>query len=167
MHEIVAALHCLFVWSAIGTENDLPSAASQDHAETDMDVNDSQLLSNSDQQGDDYSIDRSNSMQLSPPNIEKWTCVKFLLRVAEDHHLTHEGVSNLSNSVQWLVDLLFSQLKEKIYSYLSESNLVSVDKDALLSMCESDDILSGLYSQYLREKFCTESFNYAVNKVIL
>ena len=32
---------------------------------------------------------------------EKWKCAKFLLHVTEEHHLTHDGVTNLSNSVQW------------------------------------------------------------------
>ena len=45
---------------------------------------------------------------------EKWKCDKFLLHVTEEHHLTHDGVTNLSNSVQWLIDSLFSQVKERI-----------------------------------------------------
>ena len=40
---------------------------------------------------------------------ETWKCTKFLLHVTEEHHLTHDGVTNLSNSVQWLVDSLFSE----------------------------------------------------------
>ena len=144
----------------------MPSVASHDHAEaeSDMDTNDSQLFSSSNQQGDDWSPEQSSYMQLSPPNIEKWACAKFLLHVSEEHHLTYEGVSKLSDSVQWLVDTLFSQLKEKFYSYFSESNLASVDKDALFTMCEPDNIFSGLHSRYLREKFYMETFNYVVMK---
>ena len=61
------------------------------------------------------------------------------------------------------VDSLFSQLREKISSYISQSNSVSVDKEALFTICEPDDIFSGLHSRYLREKFYTETFKYVVN----
>ena len=69
---------------------------------------------NSDQQEvatDDYLAmpDESDSFE-----DEKWKCAKFLLHVTEEHHLTHDGVNNLANSVQWLVDTLFSQVKERI-----------------------------------------------------
>ena len=52
---------------------------------------------------------------------EKWKCAKFLLHVTEEHHLTHDGVTNLSNSVQWLVDSLFSQVKERMSAHLSDT----------------------------------------------
>ena len=56
---------------------------------------------------------------------EKWKCAKFL-HVTEERHLTHDGVTNLSNSIQWLVDSLFSQVKERISAYLSDT--LDVDK---------------------------------------
>ena len=67
---------------------------------------------NSDQQEvpiDDYLDDESDSFE-----DEKWRCAKFLLHVTKEHYLTHDGVTNLSNSVQWFVDLLFSQVKKRI-----------------------------------------------------
>ena len=80
---------------------------------------------------------------------ETWKCAKFLLHVTEEHHLTHDGVTNLSNSVQWLVDSPFS-------------NAATVDKEELLKICEPGDIFSGLNTRYLREKFYKECFNYVV-----
>ena len=52
---------------------------------------------NSDQQEvpiDDYLDDESDSFE-----DEKRKCAKFLLHVTEEYHLTHDGVTNLSNSV--------------------------------------------------------------------
>ena len=96
---------------------------------------------------------------------EKWRCAKFLLHVTEEHHLTHDGVTNLSNSVQWLVDSLFSQVKERISACLSDT--VNVDKETILKMCESGDIFSGLNTRYLREKFYKEQFNFVVKFLII
>ena len=88
----------------------------------------------------------------------KWKCAKFLLHVTEEHHLTHDGVTNLSNSVQWLVDSLFS---ERISAHLSDT--VDVDKETILKICEPGDIFLGLNTQHLREKFYKERFNFVVN----
>ena len=65
---------------------------------------------------DDY-LDESDSFE-----DEKWKCAKFLLLVTEEHHLTHDGVTNLSNSVQWLVDSLFAQVKERISARRQRDN---------------------------------------------
>lgn len=92
---------------------------------------------------------------------EKWKCAKFLLHVTEEHHLTHDGVTNLSNSVQWLVDSLFSQVKERITAHLSDT--VDVDKETILKICEPGDIFSGLNTRHLRQKFYKERFNFVVN----
>ena len=58
------------------------------------------------------------------------------------HQLTHDGVTNLSNSVQWLVNSLFSQVKERMSAHLSDAQ--DIDKETLLKMCEPGDIFSGL-----------------------
>ena len=71
----------------------------------------------------------------------------------------------MSNSVQWLVDSLFSLVKERISAHLSDT--VEVDKEALLKICEPGDIFSGLNTRYLREKFYKERFNYVVNYYII
>ena len=92
-------------------------------------------------------------------NLKKWKCAKFLLRVSEEHHLTHHGVTNLSNSVRWLVNPLFSQVKERITAHLSDT----VDKETIFKICEPGDIFSGLNTLYLREKFYKEHFNFVVN----
>ena len=112
---------------------------------------------NSDQQQlavDDY-LNDSGSYE-----DEKWKCAKFLLHVTEEHHLTHGGVTNLSNSVQWLVDSLFSQVKERINVHLSDT--VDIDKETILKICDPGDIFSGLNTRHLREKFYKECFNYVV-----
>lgn len=96
---------------------------------------------------------------------EMWKCAKFQLHVTEEHHLTHDGVTNLSNSVQWLVDSLFSQVKERISTYLS--NAATVDREELLKICEPGDIFSGLSTRHLREKFYKEYFNYVVISITL
>ena len=121
---------------------------------------------NSDQQlqeagNDDYlAMDENDSFE-----DEKWKFAKFLLHVTEEHHLTHDGVTNLSNSVQWLVDSLFSQVKEKMSAHLSDT--VNVDREAILKICEPGDIFSGLNTRYLREKFYKERFNFVVKFPII
>ena len=72
------------------------------------------------------------------------------------------GLLIISNSVQWLVDSLFSLVRESISAHLSE-----VDKETLLKICEPSDIFSGLNTRYLREKFYKERFNYVVNYNII
>ena len=111
---------------------------------------------NSDQQELQLMPDESDSFE-----DEKWKCAKFLLHVTEEHHLTHDGVNNLSNSVQWLVDTLFSQVKERISAHISDT--VDIDKETILKICEPGDIFSGLNTRYLREKFYRERFNFVVN----
>ena len=107
---------------------------------------------------DDY-LDEGDSFE-----DEKWKCAKFLLHVTEEHHLTHDGVTNLSNSVQWLVDSLFSQVKERMSAHLSDTQ--GVDKETLFKMCEPGDIFLGLNTRHLREKFYKERFNYVVNFLV-
>ena len=107
---------------------------------------------------DDY-LDEGDSFE-----DEKWKCAKFLFHVTEEHHLTHDGVTNLSNSVQWLVDSLFSQVKERMSAHLSDTQ--GVDKETLFKMCEPGDIFSGLNTRHLREKFYKERFNYVVNFLV-
>ena len=45
--------------------------------------------------------------------LSNQTCesAKFLLHTTEEHHLTHGVVNSLCDSVQWLVDSLFSSKK--------------------------------------------------------
>ena len=73
------------------------------------------------------------------------------IHVTKEHHLTHDEVTNLSNSVQWLVDSLFAQVKERMSAHLSDTQ--DKDKETLLKMCEPGDIFSGLNTWHLREKF--------------
>ena len=82
---------------------------------------------------DDYLDEDDNCVE-----DEKWKCAKFLLHVTEEHHLTHDGVTNLTHSVQWLIDSLFSQVKERMSAHLSETQ--GIDKETLLKMCEPGDI---------------------------
>ena len=96
---------------------------------------------------------------------EKWKCAKFLLHVTEEHHLTYDGVTNLSNSIQWLVDSLFSQVKDRISAHLSDT--INVDEETTLGMCEPGNIFSGLNTGYLREKFYKEQFNFVVKFLII
>ena len=102
---------CMYMVS-IGTEC-APVASNSMSVATDYDYD-----PNSDQQHvavDDYRND-SDSYE-----DEKWKCAKFLLHVTEEHHLTHDGVTNLYNSVEWLVDSLFSQVMERISEHLSDT----------------------------------------------
>lgn len=141
---------CMYVYVTVGTEC-APATSNSTSVDYDHDPN-------SDRQEvaiDDYlAMDESDSFE-----DEKWKCAKFLLHVTEEHHLTHDGVTNLSNSVQWLVDSLFSQVKERITAHLSDT----VDKETILKICEPGDIFSGLNTRYLREKFYKEHFNFVVN----
>ena len=109
---------------------------------TSLDSDHGPLLSDPDQQVvDDHDwLSESGSFEDG-----MWKCAKFLLHVTEEHHLTHDGVTNLANSVQWLVDSLFSQAKERISTHLHDT--VTVDKEELLKICEPGDIFSGLISQ--------------------
>ena len=133
-----ATKSCMYMYPYIGTECApvISNSTSVDYVH-DLDQQEVAI--------DDY-LDESDSFE-----DEKWKCAKFLLHVTEEHHLTHDGVTNLSNSVQWLVDSLFAQVKEKISAHLSD--IVDVDKETILKICEPGDIFLGLNTRHLREIF--------------
>ena len=116
----------------IGTECDpaITNSTSADHDH----------FQNSDQQP--YEVANMAMNESDSFEDKKWKCAKFLLHVTEEHHIMHDGVTTLSNSVPWLVDSLFSQVKERISAHLSDA--VNVDKETILRMCEPGDIFSGL-----------------------
>jgi len=51
----------------------------------------------------------------------QWEGAKFLLRVTEEHKLTYNGVDNLCDSIQWLVDRVLSSLFNEIEQNASRS----------------------------------------------
>ena len=69
----------------------------------------------------------------------QWDKAKFLLRVTEEHNLTHFGVDSLCDSVQWLVDSITCELKEKIKAEIPESVTVE-EKSNILNACNPGDI---------------------------
>ena len=59
----------------------------------------------------------SDSLASSGTN-HKWKMVKFLLHVTEEQSLTHHGVDDLIDSVQWLVGIVSSEIS-KNYSQIT------------------------------------------------
>lgn len=93
---------------------------------------------------------------------QQWGCAKFLLRVTEEHHLTHNGIDSLCDSIQWLLDSIVSQMTEKLKSQIPEV-VNQTERDAILATCEVGDLFLGLKSRYLREKYYETYFNYVVS----
>ena len=93
----------------------------------------------------------------------KWKMAKFLLHVAEEQSLTHHGVDDLIDSVQWLVDIVSSEISERIQELLSD-DIETEDKKQILDACKPGDIFNGLNSRFLREKYYDNHFNYVVSK---
>ena len=93
-------------------------------------------------------------MKVTPLKVKSGSMPSFYSMLLK----THDGVTNLSNSVQWLVDSLFSQVKERISAHLSDT--ADVDKETILKMCEPGDIFLGLNTRHLRENFYKERFNF-------
>lgn len=92
----------------------------------------------------------------------RWDKAKFLLRVTEENSLTHSGVDSLCDSVQWLVDLITCNLKDKIKAEIPES-VTAEQKSAILNACNPGDVFFGLKSRYLREKYYDNFFKYVVS----
>ena len=95
---------------------------------------------------------------------QTWESAKFLLHTTEEHHLTHSGVNSLCDSVQWLVDSLFSQIKSKLQTKIPIT-VDQVEREAILETCNPCDLFSELNSRYLREKYYKDHFNYVVRMV--
>ena len=91
------------------------------------------------------------TMKVTPLKINSGSVPSFY---SKEHYLTHYGVTNLSNSLQWLVNSLFSQVKERISAHLSDT--VDIDKETILKICEPGDIFLRLNTRHLR-------FNFVVN----
>ena len=92
----------------------------------------------------------------------RWDKAKFLLRVTEENNLTHFGVDSLCDSVQWLVDSITCDIKEKIKTEIPES-VTEEQKSDILNACNPGDIFFGLKSRYLREKYYDNFFKYVVS----
>ena len=95
---------------------------------------------------------------------QTWESAKFLLHTTEEHHLTHSGVNSLCDSVQWLVDSLFSQIKNKLQTQIPIT-VDQVEREAILETCNPCDLFSELNSRYLREKYYKDHFNCVVRMV--
>ena len=76
----------------------------------------------------------------------RWDKARFLLRVTEENSLTHSGVDSLCDSVQWLVDAITCNLKEKIKAEIPES-VTAEQKSGILNACNPGDIFFGLKSR--------------------
>jgi len=57
----------------------------------------------------------------------QWENAKFLLLVTEEHKLTHNGVDNLCNSIQWLVDRVYHHCSTKLSRMLPDQ-LISTER---------------------------------------
>jgi len=103
MYKIVVAMDCIVVWLTVGAENNSPSAVAYDHAESDMDTNNSQL--SSDQQGDDCLVDQSSSIQLSPPlKLISGQVLSFYSTLLKSIILPMRGFPNsLTQCSGWLI----------------------------------------------------------------
>lgn len=121
--------------------------------------------------GDDFMISSMHTMM--PDDTEasmgttfemdnKWQKAKFLLRVTEEHALTHHGVNNLCDSVQWLVDYLSSETTERIKVLLPDDTNAELRKQ-IFDACKPGDVFDGLNTRFLREKYYENYFNYVVN----
>ena len=87
---------------------------------------------------------------------------KFLLHITEKQSLTHHGVDDLIDSVQWLVGIVSSEISERIQELLP-SNIETEDKKHIIDACKPGDIFNGLNSRFLREKYYDNHFNYVVS----
>ena len=76
---------------------------------------------------------------------QTWECAKFLLHITEEHHLTHNGVNNICDSVQWLVDSLFSQVTDKLKLQIP-TTVNQAERKAILETCNPCDLFSELNS---------------------
>ena len=92
----------------------------------------------------------------------QWDKAKFLLRVTEKSNLTHFGEDTLCDSIQWLVDSITCDLKEKIKAEIPES-VTAERKSSILNACNPGNIFFGLKSPYLREKYYDNFFKYVVS----
>lgn len=122
---------------------------------------DNEAVENSADQSEPFDFDMTESHFSDEVVDQNWECAKFLLRVTEEHHLTHDGVGSLSDSVQWLVDSLFMQVTDKLKSQIPET-VSQEEREAILKTCDPGDLFSELNSRYLREKYYKNHFNYVV-----
>ena len=105
--------------------------------------------------------DTEASMRTTFEMDNKWQKAKFLLRVTEEHALTHHGVNNLCDSVQWLVDTLSSETTERIKVLLPDDTNTELRKQ-IFDACKPGDVFDGLNTRFLREKYYENYFNYVV-----
>lgn len=94
----------------------------------------------------------------------QWDDALFLLRISQEHSLTHHGISDICETMQSYAEMLCHEVAQKI-----EKKLATIDgigpaiTEELISLCEPSDRFASLKSRHLREKYYERHYNYVVS----
>ena len=113
---------------------------------------------------------------------QHWESARFLLRMTEEHSLTHAGVDSFCDSTQWFVENICSQISKRVEASLPPSvdsqhrkdiveaslppSVDSQHRKDILQECIPGDLFAGLKSRYSREKYYCDHINYVVRSIL-
>ena len=100
------------------------------------------------------------------PDIS-WQNALFLLRVSQEHSLTHDGVNSFCEIVQTFTETLCHNIAEKIKVILRDATTLgqSMEQD-VLDACKPGMLFEGLTSRHSREQYYETCFNYKVSNSV-
>ena len=93
----------------------------------------------------------------------QWHTALFLLRVSQEHFLTHDGVESFCNTVQSFAEKLCNGIAQKVEMILSKDEMLDEFlKQDVLDACKPGTLFYGLTGRYARENYYETHFNYKV-----
>ena len=84
---------------------------------------------------------------------EKWENARFLLKITQEHSLSHEGVDRMCDSIQSVVDTVCERIREKLEQTIVTGGEISEDiKKQVLDTCQP-----GTYTLLYKGNRCTST----------
>ena len=68
---------------------------------------------------------------------DKWENARFLLKIAQEHSLSYEGVDHMCDSIQSLVDTVCEKIRKRVNGIMVTGSVISEDlKKQVIDSCE-------------------------------
>lgn len=93
---------------------------------------------------------------------EKWDNALFLLRVAQEHSLTYEGVNKFCDTIQSFTEKVCESIATKIDATISKNPETHTFRQEFLEACKPGNLFEGLTTRNSRECYYETHFNYKV-----
>ena len=115
----------------------------------------------------DWLMNTTDGSHNETPTVdEQWDNALFLMRVTQEHSLTHEGVESFCVTAQSFAETICEYIQKEIETVLSrrvEENVDDCLREELIDQCKVGDLFEGLTSRHSKEQYYKDHFNYTVS----